>query len=50
MKRIEVGIIGAGWSGGIRAETCTAHPDLSAERNEAVSLPAGGAKHVRAIA
>jgi predicted dehydrogenase len=26
MKQIEVGIIGTGWCGGIRAETCAAHP------------------------
>src|SRR5258705_12980788 len=26
MKRIGVGIVGAGWCGGIRAETCAAHP------------------------
>ena len=26
MKRIGVGIIGTGWCGGIRAETCAAHP------------------------
>ncbi len=26
MKQINVGIIGAGWCGGIRAETCAAHP------------------------
>ena len=26
MKQIDVGIIGTGWCGGIRAETCAAHP------------------------
>ena len=26
MKQIDVGIIGIGWCGGIRAETCAAHP------------------------
>lgn len=26
MKQINVGIIGVGWCGGIRAETCTTHP------------------------
>jgi len=26
MKQIGVGIIGTGWCGGIRAETCAAHP------------------------
>ena len=26
MKQINVGIIGTGWCGGIRAETCAAHP------------------------
>jgi scyllo-inositol 2-dehydrogenase (NAD+) len=26
MRRIQVGIIGTGWCGGLRAETCAAHP------------------------
>ena len=26
MKQIGVGVIGTGWCGGIRAETCAAHP------------------------
>src|SRR5258708_30504308 len=26
MRQIAVGIIGTGWCGGIRAETCAAHP------------------------
>jgi predicted dehydrogenase len=26
MKQVDVGIIGTGWCGGIRAETCAAHP------------------------
>jgi len=29
MKQIEVAIIGTGWCGGIRAETCAAHPLVS---------------------
>lgn len=30
MKQVEVGIIGTGWCGGIRAETCSASPYVSA--------------------
>ena len=30
MKRIEVGIIGTGWCGGIRAEACAKHPGVAA--------------------
>jgi len=30
MKQVEIGIIGTGWCGGIRAETCTASPYVSA--------------------
>lgn len=30
MRQIEVGIIGTGWCGGIRAETCAAHPLVQA--------------------
>ena len=26
MKQINIGIIGTGWCGGIRAETCATHP------------------------
>ena len=26
MKQIDIGIIGTGWCGGIRAETCATHP------------------------
>ncbi len=26
MDRIEVAVVGVGWCGGIRAETCAAHP------------------------
>ena len=29
MKQIGVGIIGTGWCGGIRAETCAANPLVS---------------------
>jgi len=30
MKKIQIGIIGAGWIGGIRAQTCAAHPLVEA--------------------
>src|SRR6202047_3053346 len=30
MKRVRIGIVGAGWCGGIRAETCSASPYVSA--------------------
>ena len=30
MKQIEVGIIGTGWCGGIRAEACAANPLVKA--------------------
>jgi len=30
MKRIQIGVIGTGWIGGIRAETCAAHPLVEA--------------------
>jgi len=30
MRRIQIGIIGAGWIGGIRARTCAAHPLVEA--------------------
>ncbi len=30
MKQVSIGIIGTGWCGGIRAETCAASPYVSA--------------------
>ena len=30
MKQVKIGIIGTGWCGGIRAETCSASPYVSA--------------------
>lgn len=30
MKQVEIAIIGAGWCGGIRAETCAAYPSVAA--------------------